>query len=352
MRGVLLAGLVASAAVATAAPAAETRSLTVPAGKGWQHAQTGLILRYTLLDLSRSGIVDSTADEHDVMVQFQNHTLATTATIYIFHPALDDVAVWFDRADHAAQHRPDFAGAGPVAPAPIAFAPPGSTVTGALRQLYVPNQLPYRSSAMAMLPLGEWMVAIRMSSTEMDTSALDTKLSELITQIGWPASVASPRPALPIAACAATTQFNKAKIRKPDMAQAMLGSLLAGIVAKGKAQAVSTPTGPWCRDGQPTDSYAVYRRGKDQGYTLALGDAGRTADVYPGVQPGQLPGAVGGYSVSVSDVDGSIATYPSFDKLPAPAQVLDLIKQGRSIARTASAGEKALNIDIDAAALD
>ncbi|SEM78217.1 hypothetical protein SAMN05192583_1213 [Sphingomonas gellani] len=363
MRGMLLGCVAVMCAVpgiasaadrkATAAPQAGNqalRTLPIPAGKGWKHAETGLILRASLTGLPRTSAVDSTTDEHDVMIEFANPGLATAATIYIFHPAQDDVAMWFDRADYAARRRPDFGGAEPVGAGPVAFVPPGSTATAALRQIYTPKHGPYRSSALAMLPLGAWLVAVRLSSTEMDPAALDARLTALIAEIGWPAGAPAPtRAAVPIPACPDPIAFRHARMKKPDMAQAVLGSLLAVVAVSHAGDTKSAEPKPWCRDGAPTDTYGVYRRADDRnGYTLALGDAGRVASVYPGNSNVQLPGAVGGWTVSMTDVDNTVAMYPSFDTMPQPSQVMDLIARGAVVSRTNAGSDKQRSTTINA----
>ena len=312
------------------------------------------MLRSTLLGLPRVALTDSTDAEWDVAAQFNDPAVATSATVYIFHAAVPSVAIWFDRAAFALLHRQSFGGAAPASPV-TSFAVPGSAVPGGLRRVFRPTRGPYKSSGLAVMPVGEWMVAVRLSSTEFDPAALDARLAALVTEIGWPApstpATGSPAPGIAtvVAPCTDRIDFHQAKLRKPDLSQALLGSLLAANSAK--TTSVSGGTTPWCREGDGRDNYGIYRKaGATNSYMLALGDAGRSADVFPGLALSGMP-ATGGYTVTLADVDGSVVTYPSFDALPKPEQVLDLIARRRPVSRTATNG-KNLNITLDSKLVD
>jgi hypothetical protein len=253
-----------------------------------------------------------------------------------------------DRASYALEHRPSFGGARAAGPA-IAFALPGQSVAGGLRRTYVPGKGPYRSSAVAVVPLGPWLVALRLSSTTLDPAGLDARLTATLAEIGWPAATPATQAAVPVAACADHLRFKKAKLNKPDMTQALFGSILAGAAAHGEAKPTPESLKPWCRDGEGTDNYGVYRHeGSIDGYLLALGDAGRTASIYPAVA--LPPARPGGMAVSMTDVDGDTATYPSFNALPQPDQVLALLTRGTPISRSSRTG-KNVNISINSAVL-
>lgn len=254
-------GICIAAALALAAPAL-ARDLPVPAGKGWKHAETGLVLRTTLLGLPRVTLADSTASERDIYAQFNDADVRTSATIYLFHSAEHSVAIWFDRADYQARHRASYGGATPLAAAPVAFAPPGSTVEAALRQLYTPAHGPTRSTALAVIPLGDWLVAVRLSSSDLEPAALDARLTALIAEIGWPATIAARAAgrAEPVVACTRRMRFTRAKATRPDMGQALLGSLLAGAALSGKGTPGPDVARPWCRDGDGETSHAVFRK--------------------------------------------------------------------------------------------
>ena len=328
-------------ACASVAAAGQARDLAVPADKGWKHAETGIVVTATMLGLARAAISDSTENERDVSLQFEDADRATSLTYYIFHPAEMSVPMWFDRAQTAILQRDIYGGATPATVEPVAFAPPNTSVPAALRQVYTPGKGPYRATGLAVLPVDEWLVAIRLSSALLDPAALDARLGEAIAALRWPATVAAPAiAATPISACADTQTYKKAKLQKPDMMQALLGGTGA-LVAKEK----DTKPVTWCRNGEATVLYGVYRAdGTKAAYTLAIGDSGRVATVGGGI--GSLLGK-GGYEVNYRDLDGSVSVFPSFDRLPEPTQLLSLVFKGGAISRVDPGSSKGGTVTIN-----
>ena len=348
MRMTMLTTLAAAAAVATIAMPATARELDVPAAKGWQHAASGIVLRATLLGLPRTRLVDSTDGEWDVAPSSTTRPSPPRPPCISSTPRTLSVPVWFDRAEYALFHRPGYGGARP-ATAAVSFAPPGSPAASGLRRVFVPAT-GTRSAGLAVMPLGAWLIAVRLSSVSLEPSALDQQLVRLIAEIGWPASASSAAAivapgAMPVPACTTHLASAKAKLRKPDLAQALLGSVLARA-AGATPDKPDTPPARWCRDGEGTPNYGVYRtEGTKNSYTLALGDSGRSANVFPALSISTLSSG-DDFVVTLDEVDGSVATFPSFDRLPMPEQVLDLVGRGHPVSRTTTNG-KDVNITLD-----
>jgi len=259
-----------------------------------------------------------------------------------------DVPVWFDRAEYALLHRPEYGGAAAASPA-TSFALPGTTTRSGLRRVYVSARGPTKTSALAVMPLGDWLVTVRLSSVDLEPAALDARLSALLGEIGWPTAPSDARPAPEahvVAPCPADLAFTKAKLRKADMSQALLGSLLAGAAAAPPPADKAQPRTSWCREGSANAQYGVYRpEGTSDGYMLALGDSGRSAGVFRGLAIPTLP-RTGGFGTTLNDVDGSAATYPAFDGLPEPQLVMRLLANGRPVSRTTVRGKK-VDITLD-----
>lgn len=327
-------------ALASAMPLA-ARELAVPADKGWQHQETGLVLTSRLAGLQRTALSDTTQSEHDVAAQFTAPDESVIASVFLFKPAIADVALWFDRGATTLQANEVFRGAAPVSAAPIGFAAGGAPVASSLRQVFTKATGPYRSTALAVMPLGEWIVAVRMSAKSLSADELDAGLMQLIGAIRWPAvapaaAAAPPAPALaavPVMACAAPLSFRKVKALKPggsDMLMQLIGSIAMQNASASKPAAPVLPV-RWCREGEAKAEYGVYRSDRKgaAGYALALGDAGRIVWVQPSLM-GQIE-KNGRYSVSLDDVDGRTLAFPSFNGMPAPGQVWDLVgKAGRA----------------------
>ncbi|MGR6329837.1 hypothetical protein ACU5AX_12280 [Sphingomonas sp. XXL09] len=323
--------LLASLAVASGAPLA-ARDLPVPPGKGWQHAETGLILTAQLAGLSRTALTDATASEHDVAAQFESPDKDLVATVYIFHPAIADAGLWFDRSRVALEHRDIFRNAAPVTADPVGVSVTGHAPPTGLEQVYALPGGAFRSTALAVVPVGKWIVSVRMSAHIGNAQMLGSRLSDLVKAIRWPAaaSAAGVVAATPIKACPTPLSFNKAKVVKPNGSDLLMSLVGSSIVAKQKADKTAPPATPvsWCRDGDGSTEYGVYRaNGETVGYTLALYDAGRSVTVFPSLM-GQID-KTGTYSVTLADVDGSTSVFPSFSAMPAPKQVWDVVAAGQ-----------------------
>ncbi len=351
IRSLTIAGLLAFSALAPAPVAAQT-AISAPSGQPWKHDQTGVTLPASIAGIARTSLADNSRSQIDVMAGYGDGT-ANVVTLYVFRPALASVPMWFDRSETQILMRDVYGNATPAAAA-AAFAPPRGKATSALRRIYVPGKAPYKSTGLAIMPLGDWLVAVRISSAELDAAALDAKLDEVIKSIGWPDGTADALPATPVEPCAAPLAYaKKAKLKAPDMGDAILGAALGSIIADKEKDAKDGKTDPdmkvtpvtWCREGSPGLAFATYRaNGLDTGYTMAIGDAGVVIDVSSGL--GALLGKEPGYQVRVQLLDRTLI-YPSFDKLPTPDAALAAVK-GNSPVSAVDRGSSNVVISSDA----
>jgi hypothetical protein len=100
----------------------------------------------------------------------------------------------------------------------------------------------------------------------------------------------------------------------------------------------------WCRDGQHSGSFGVYRAdGARDAYLIAIGDAGRA------VRVGRSGGALvlseinkdrsGPKAWSVSLIElGRTLTSADYNRLPPPAQAIAIAQNGRFVSSTPSWG--------------
>ncbi|QCB41000.1 hypothetical protein E5673_01135 [Sphingomonas sp. PAMC26645] len=322
--------LMMAVALGLAMPVA-ARDLSVPTDKGWKHAETGLILMPQLAEMSRTALTDATQTEHDVAAQYETPDKNAFATIYLFHPAIADVSFWFDRSQTALEARDLFKNASPATADPIAFAVGGARAASSLRQVYATPAGQYRSTALSVVPVGDWIVSVRMSAKTLTAEQLDARLQQVIAAIRWPQAVGAEAPAAaPLKGCATPLTFGKAKLAKPDGADLLMSLMGSSLAAKKNAEAKSEPLvrTTWCRDGDTRTEYGMYRSdGASSGYVLALYDAGRVVSVYPSIM-GQI-NKTGLYSVSLEDVEGTVSAFQSFTALPSPNQVWSLINHGQ-----------------------
>ena len=332
----LLPLLLCFAAAAHSAP----RSLGVPADKGWQHAQTGLILSSRIAGLARTELQDSGTDELDVSAQYEAEDRSTIATVYLYRPQVADAALWFDRARSTIERNDAYEiQAGAAAP-PRTFALPGSGVRSGMSVAYPFSLGDLRSTALALAPLGEWIVKVRMSSRALSPAELAAKVESFVGAIRWPDDRSEAKPAAFIADCATRLTYRKAKLVEPSMGQAVLGSLLT-IAADSKEPDVPVT---YCREADEGTRYSVYRPvGSDDRYLLAVGDAGRAVRIVPSIS---LDGSKPDYSATFLDL-GTTFIYPSFDRLPSPKQVMEALPDMEPIS-SVKVGTSDVSVNVDA----
>lgn len=311
------------------------RSLEVPNDKGWQHAQTGIILMSKLGGFQRAALRDNGKSELDISATYYGGNKVDTASIYIYRPGIPNLPMWFDRSHYAMTVNTDIKIGTPILPI-TRFAPPGTTIESGLRVTYALKDSDKGGTGLAMVPIGDWIVAVRISSPTMRASELDAVLLETLSKIRWPSERPAAPVAEPIAPCANSLKTRKARMIQPDLAQALIGATLSNIVeekSKEKPAAEDRPA-VFCREGESIAEYGVYRSDRNNdGYVMALGDAGISASIYPGLS------LTGGkeFAVTMATHD-SRDTYPSFNALPQPKQVFALVMSRGPMSRAMRGG--------------
>ena len=311
--------------------------IEAPAAADWRHAASGITVPATLEGMPRQRLLDLTNTEHDIVGSYESVDRALLGTIYIFSSALFDIPVWFDRIDTMVRARDLYRRPQPVTPAPIAFALAAASPPAGLRQTYRTGGGDYRATSAAIMPIGDRLVAVRLSAKAMDPAALDAMTERVARTIAGSLALTAAAPAaLPVAACPSPLAFGNAKPVKPDMADVLLGAM-SGMVAKDSEAGAARE--PWCRDGSSATNYGVYRQ-SGPGYVIAFGDAGRRIDVMPSVTS-QIDGKSRGQMlVSLTNVDGQQAMFGTFSALPRPQQVLGLIQASRPVSTRSTSGKQ------------
>lgn len=330
-----LSWLVCAALLTATAPAsAEWRPLDVPNDKGWQHARTGVILMAKIGDFQRTKLTDNSKSELDVAATYYTPDKSSTADIYIYRPGIVDLPMWFDRSQYVMTLNDRIPVGAPLGPI-TRFALPGSTVESGLRIVYSVKKYPNGATGLAMAPIGDWLVAIRLTSVVMDSAKLDATLAALIANIRWPANRPTPMIATPVAACTSAIKYKHAKVIKPDLTQALLGAALSstkGDLAKGE----KPPKAPiYCRDSAPSPQYTTYRPDESRNaYVVAIGDAGVAAEVSPAIS---LTDDVA-FSVVLKTLSSS-DSYPNFNALPEPKQVFAMLNSMSPMSSSSRGGK-------------
>lgn len=316
----LLVALGVGLTAQVAAAQRELRPIQAAAGSSWTHAQSKLVLPASAAGLSRGKIGDAGEEQLDVVADYSDHANGLVATVFVYRTGLPDAAIWFDRAVWAIQVTPAYGLNGAAVPAPTPFAPSGSgTATGLRTSIDLPGPSP-RSTAVAIAPLGHWMVKVRLSSKTLDAAALGSKMSEVLSALGWPAEAGSGRAAAAILDCSRPLKTKKAKIVPQDMGQMLINAVSdAAIEREG-------PPPVYCREPGIPVSLGVFRAdGDDKSYVFTLDDAGNAVSVSPALDFGSLLGGSGGKSWSMVRLDrNGTSVLPSFNRLPPPEQAVSV----------------------------
>jgi hypothetical protein len=305
---------------ATAPASAQLRSLNVPGDKGWQHARTGLILMARLGEFQRTDLADNGTSELDVAATYQMPDESSTASVYLYRPGVADLPMWFDRSAYLMSVNDRIQVGAPLG-AIARFALPGSSVESGLRSVYALKNNPEGATGLAMAPLGEWLVAIRLTSQRMNPARLDATLAALMAKIRWPADRALAKTAMPIAPCASAIKYKRAKIIKPDLTQALISAAFLATIAKPANSAPPSTPVVYCRAEAASSEFTTFRPNESQtSYVMAIGDAGIAAEVMPAISLSREPS----FSVVLKTLSSS-DLYPNFDALPQPKQVFALL---------------------------
>lgn len=228
----------------------------------------------------RSKLAQYGEGQLDIIANYEVPGQNEVVSVYVYRLVAGSVPVWFDRARAQIEGRRDVYGTPVRLAAPTPLALPGqSTATGLAATYTVQGQ--FRSTAIAIVQMGEWMVKIRYSSASLDAAALAERTKSVLTALSWPATIpAPPVAAAEIADCTAPIRFKgQAKPVRQSGEDAMMAALIGGAISAAAAgDDTAREEGPpvlWCRDPDPQWQGNVYRPNNAMdSYLFALGDSG------------------------------------------------------------------------------
>ncbi|MDJ0278624.1 hypothetical protein QLH51_17670, partial [Sphingomonas sp. 2R-10] len=244
-----MAALAAAAMVATPVAAQVVGSpVSAKPGKPYRFKHSDIATPAELDGMRRVDVRQLGDNELDVFAVYQDGPDAIT--VYVYRSLIGSVPVWFDRARASVELRREmFGNVAPVVP--VAFTPPGQSTASGLMAGWTLNKAPYRGTALAILPVGEWLVKIRYSSSKLDGPAVAARIPAILSALQWPGSIAPAPAATPIAECPTALAFaaNAAPVSGGEalMSSALSGGLVAA--AAGRKGAATPPATPpfWCR---------------------------------------------------------------------------------------------------------
>lgn len=333
---------IGAAVLLAASPAVAQRNepppIVVSADAPFVHANSGITMPVTLAGYPRTKVREYEAPQLDVGGTWQSGDDAEL-TVFVYRSTAGSVPVWFDRASVAVETRGTFGTPKLAQPVAAVSAPGASNASGLLAGWTVTSGA-YKGTAAAILPMGEWLVKFRYSTTQSDGAAAAAVLRRAIAELGWPASIPAAPEAQPIAACA--TRMDTAERTKPaprDMTSALAGALT------GLAMSIptATPAQRWCRDAQTLPIAGIYRPdAATDRYLIALSDAGRgilVAPAFDGIGDGTGAGKrARSWSVDLV-TPGSIVQFPAQDRLPSAERVMAVLRE-QPVSKVSTWGQK------------
>lgn len=328
------------AALAIAAPVTAQQQpppIKIGANQPYRHKPTGLTVPIMLDGLTRT-TANAYIPEIDEAFGFDNPADTETLTVFVFRNVTGSVPVWFDRVDWVASRRDVYGGVTQSHPA-LPFAPTGQGTASGLISTYAVSRGPYRSTAIAFMPLGPgWYVSLRYSSKTFDPATLETRLRTVASALGWPGKLEQQPAVVPIENC--TTSLAVSATAKPvgrdkSITGALLfGALLSSADEKTKRKMEKDqppkPATIWCRDiaaSAGLQNAGVYRPvGTRDRYLIAYQDAGRGVTVEPDTVSALMDKGAAKASWSIVEFDlGDVSIFTPRDGLPEPEAIRKIV---------------------------
>lgn len=330
------------AIAACAVPASAQNSpppLETPAGKPFLHANSGITLPAQLIDLPRTGAREYEKPQLDVLFTYKDQADEEEVSVYIYRVTTGAPAVWFEQAVRPISDRPAFRRITEV-DLPVTFALPGQSVPSGMRAAWTVSDSAVRSTALAIVPVGEWLVKFRYSSTTHEAASLVRRLDAMIAGIGWPSIIAVAPAAARVEECTTPLRLNGASKPVRQEGAATLGdALIASLTGKSDRKPVA-----WCRDRTVASPVPVYRpAGTDDSYLATLSDSGRAVWVRPGMSGLISSDRKPNWAVSIV-LAGETINYGARDRLPPPVQLNEILK-GKAASRVTTWGKSEIKID-------
>lgn len=357
---VAAASLMVSAAASAQTP--QPKPIKISAKSAFKHRHSKIELPPVLLGLARTNLLETEADQLDVVTEYSTPDRSEVYTVYIYRQVAGALPVWFDRARWMIEHR-DIYGKPTARAAEPAFVPPGQVNASGLAATYDLTGKSHRSTGIAMVPAGEWLVKLRVSSSSLNAAELEGRLKAALAAMNWPSRMPAAPAASLVQPCSSGLKIagNANPAPKDDNAGAamLLDALLGSALVKQAASknAPSAPPARWCRDSTELPAAGVYRANESEdSYLIAIADAGRAIEV--GQSAGQQMLAQTGtaapgketWSIKLLLLPRTLNS-AAFDRLPPPRQAWEVVQEGRFASATSTWGDGKKNISINTDAL-
>lgn len=245
--------------------------------RDWRHAESGVSLPREIGDL-RVGQEQEFggAGRYDVVLQLGEGQ--EPATLYVYRSAYPNPALWFDRVRTAMNTT---VGATGVQAQPRTFTLGGAASPNGLREEFdLPQGGQWRSTAVAIIQAGEWIVKARVTSATMDRSGVAARMDRLLAALRFANPIPAPNPLRVPAACADDPEMTGAPLQNGrEEARAAASVIGVAVFAEARGHGgLATDPGAWCRAQTdiPAQYGTAYRRLTGGEWVVLISDSGRT----------------------------------------------------------------------------
>lgn len=241
----------------------------------WRHAQSGIIVPGTVGEMRR-GEPRDLSDGAGLDVMSQYGTESEPVTLYIYRSAYPNPALWFERTRLAMNTNVGAEGT-EAAPRPFTLGS-GTAPNGLREEIELPAGGRFRTTAVAIAQLDEWIVKARITSSSLDRAGIAARMDALLAALSLPARRNAPHPLRVPGPCtdSATPSGRPASgDRDTVLAAAMATGMTELAEARGFGGLAAEPDA-WCREtGRLPDRIGSAYRRRDGGAWVALvGDSG------------------------------------------------------------------------------
>ncbi|MFL9840562.1 hypothetical protein ABS767_06260 [Sphingomonas sp. ST-64] len=318
----------------------------------FRHDHTGFTFPPELIGLKRAPGAELVKPQLDLFFSYRAPDQSEEVSVYLYRVKSGSLAQWFDVSRLTVEDR-NALGRETAVGEPVAFIPPGQSNPSALKIAWALSDGPYRSTALAMIPMGEWLVKIRHTAKSIEAASLQRRTEAAIAALGWPQRIVPATDAVPVAACTVPLALKgSSKPARTSGAGTLLDAMMAqmeggGSAGKEERRNPEKDAQPlqWCRDDAVKSPLRLYRPvGTRDTYLMAASDAGLAIWVRPGLS-GLLDKKNAAQTWAVSIVrPGDTINYAPRDRLPLPSEIGTIVN-GNATSRVTTWGEAAVNID-------
>jgi hypothetical protein len=352
-------GAIVMTTVLASSVQAQPKAIAVEPDKSWTHKPSAIAFPPKIDGFARSAVEDlSNGALLDTSIAYDDPISRTHVNIYVYHAAMPATAIWFDVAATMIATNDKF-GRPAALGDPVAFALPGSSVPAGLRQSFAITQVG-RSSGVAVIALGEWVVKLRVTSPVHDAAQLDALMDRMIAQFGWPRVLPPLATVAPLKACPQPLVFGARadKVTK-DGASVIAGAMMGNIdrsVREKAAKNREAPAAPaYCvHPDRIQGRLPIYQGEANEGsYAIPLGDSGTMLAITRNTLTALLGGKDEGsapWTVTVRKLDQWLQ-YPSYASAPPPAQAIEIVQSEKPLSATSVYGKQSqISLSPDAVA--